>query len=173
MKSFLPVVFLFALLVVSYGDPAPGGFIEKSNVQATRRDTFDLSFVPSTRGAFTFPAPYNTRGYRITDDSDGEVNPNGYSYWAKINHHQGSDIMYIVAAINADQGVGPSVFSLNKTSEEVTKIGPIFSGNSYASSSAESWFFFLHPANKNVHSGLEQNVYGGCGDKRRDRSIRH
>jgi hypothetical protein len=115
----IPLIYLVCIFIAgSLGDQAPGGFIEKSNLQSTRRDTFDLSFVPSTRGAFNFPAPYNTRGYRITDASDGEVQPNGYSYWAKISSAPDSDMVLIVAALDITNGVGATVFSINKSNDE-------------------------------------------------------
>ncbi len=108
---------ILLLAASSLQSTAPGGFVEKSNLQSVRRDVFDLStFVPVTRGAFDFPAPYGTRGYRITDESDGEPEANGYSYWAKINFHQGSDMLYVLAGFGG--GVGATIFSLNKTSEE-------------------------------------------------------
>lgn len=47
------------------------------------------NFLPDGRGAFTFPAPYNTIGIRLTDPSDGEVLPVGYAYWRRINRHDG------------------------------------------------------------------------------------
>ena len=72
----------------------PGGWIEKDGaaVRARYSTTQLLSFLPPRRGTFTFPAPYSTRGVRITDASDCGgadcVNYVGYSYWRNTNAHQ-------------------------------------------------------------------------------------
>jgi hypothetical protein len=122
----LTVIILVIFAASSLQSGAPGGFVEKSNLQAVRRDIFDLStFIPPTRGAFDFPAPYGTRGYRMTDESDGVPEPNGYSYWSKINFHKGSDMLYVMAGFR--DGVGATIFSLNKTSE----IGKVISSSGY------------------------------------------
>ena len=53
----------------------------------------DLVAVIPPRGAFTFPAPYNTTGIRLTsaEDCGGRdcVKAVGYSYWSNINNHAG------------------------------------------------------------------------------------
>jgi len=64
----------------------PGGWIEKDGAGIRARYSVSqiLSFVPAQRGPFTFPAPYHTRGVRITDASDCGgadcVNYVGYAY---------------------------------------------------------------------------------------------
>src|SRR5436190_16631710 len=81
----------------------PGGFIAKS-YDAPDRPRLTASqiqsFLPAGRGKFTFPAPYNTTGVRVTIPGDcggGDcVDYVGYSYWKNMNNHQNSDTMYIV-----------------------------------------------------------------------------
>lgn len=73
--------------------PAPGGggFTVHCSDTSTRDVIGRLGasvFLPSTRGAFTFPAPWGTQGVRLTDGSDGDVRPVGYSYWRRINAHR-------------------------------------------------------------------------------------
>src|SRR5262245_21930556 len=74
--------------------PPPGGFLELTTTAAVRpRVTPTLP----PRGAFTFPAPYNTAGIRLTNSADcgGSdcVDYIGYSYWRNMNNHVGSDTM--------------------------------------------------------------------------------
>ncbi|MDO8495543.1 MAG: hypothetical protein Q7S32_03430 [bacterium] len=128
---------LLVLILGSHADfaltaPAsgfPGGFVEKSNSIQTRpilKTTAQLSFVPSGRGGFTFPAPYNTRGSRITIPADGTVYPVGYSYWRVMNNHVGSNTMYIAIGTTS----GPILFSYDKTTEAVQSLGAMtFAGN--------------------------------------------
>ena len=92
----------------------PGGWIEKdgAGVRARYSTAQILSFVPSLRGTFTFPAPYNTRGVRITDASDCGgadcVNYVGYSYWRNTNAHQNSNDMLIFIGLATNRGgAGP------------------------------------------------------------------
>src|SRR5687768_15172790 len=106
---FLPLYVVVAACVAS-SLPAladfPGGFVEKG-VTATVRSRLAPSqiraFLPA-RGAFTFPAPYNTQGIRITNASDcngGDcLYDVGYSYWRNINNHVGSNTMYIFLGLN-------------------------------------------------------------------------
>src|SRR5262245_22321695 len=85
--------------------PAPGGgFLEKAGSPALgARSTASqvAAFRPpgGARGAFTFPAPYNTEGIRLTNASDcaGQdcIWYDGYSYWSNMNNHTGSQTMLI------------------------------------------------------------------------------
>jgi hypothetical protein len=110
----LEIIILFFGVVFSR---APGGIIEKSYDIITSRSIADNSFIPATRGAFDFPEPYNTRGYRITIEEDGDVEPNGYAYWMKMNNRADKELIYILLGI-MDAGVGATIYSINKTSEE-------------------------------------------------------
>ena len=72
---------------------APGGFVEIATDTAVRpvwTAPQIEAFLPQ-RGRFTFPAPYNTTGIRLTNSSDCGgtdcVNPVGYSYWRNMNNH--------------------------------------------------------------------------------------
>src|SRR4249920_4011519 len=73
----------------------PGGWVEKQGTATRARYSAGQiqAFVPPTRGSFTFPAPYNTKGIRITDASDCGgtdcVAYVGYSYWRNTNAHEG------------------------------------------------------------------------------------
>src|SRR6478672_4564371 len=97
---------------------APGGILEQPTAALTRSRLTAAqiqAFLPD-RGAFNFPAPYNTRGVRLTNASDCGgtdcVFSVGYSYWRNINNHVGSDTMY--AFIGLKGGVGPTLYSDTK-----------------------------------------------------------
>src|SRR4026209_1092102 len=101
-RTIIAIVSLTLLLAGPIEATTSGGFLEKTtsgDVRPLYTAAQIQSFLPS-RGAFTFPAPYNTEAVRITNGSDcgGSdcVIPVGYSYWANINNHTGSDIMLIV-----------------------------------------------------------------------------
>jgi hypothetical protein len=59
------------------------------------------AFLPA-RGPFTFPAPYGTRGIRLTNASeDGSIpHPLGMSYWPNINMHAGQPDVLVFASLN-------------------------------------------------------------------------
>jgi hypothetical protein len=134
----------------------PGGWIEKQGMYTRARYTASQiqSFVPTSRGAFTFPAPYNTRAVRITDASDCGgtdcVNYIGYSYWRNTNAHESSTDMWIFVGLStAKGGPGPTLFKLNKTTDTITKVGPMFPvGSPYRSQSGEGWYFSASRPNK-------------------------
>src|SRR5262245_10470242 len=134
----------------------PGGWVEKDGVATrTRYSASQIqSFVPPQRGAFTFPAPYNTRAVRITDASDCNgadcVWYVGYSYWRNSNAHQNSNEMLIFLGLASNRGgAGPTLFKLDKTTDVITKVGPLFpTGSKYRDYTGEGWYF----------SGSRQNV---------------
>jgi hypothetical protein len=127
-----------------------GGFIEKAASTAVRpllTAPQIQAFLPA-RGLFTFPAPYQTTGIRITNASDcggsGDcVESVGYSYWRVINNHVGSNMMYLFLTLNRGKGgTGPTLFSYDKTTQEVKNLGPLFDGSSaLGGRSAEQWYF--------------------------------
>src|SRR5690606_12667863 len=95
---------------------------------------------------FTFPAPYNTMGVRVTNASDCGGNDcvqYGYSYWRRINNHAGSDVMLIFVGLNRNRGgAGPSLFSFNKKTGETKNLGPLFDANHALSwATGETWYF--------------------------------
>jgi hypothetical protein len=134
----------------------PGGWVEKQGLYSRARYTtsYIQSFVPPTRGAFTFPAPYSTKGIRITDASDCGgadcVNYVGYSYWRNTNAHEGSADMWIFIGLStARGGEGPTLFKLNKATDTITKVGPLFpAGSPFRTSSGETWYFSASRPNK-------------------------
>ena len=130
---------------------APGGFVENSLTASARpllSDAAIQAFLPQ-RGAFTFPAPYNTRAARITTGADcGDtgldcVYPVGYSYWRNSNNHVNDDTMLIFASLRASRGgTGVTLFSYNKVTEEVKNLGPLFpQGSTLAAATGEQWYF--------------------------------
>jgi hypothetical protein len=142
-----------AVLVVSPPPPPGGGFTEISGSPALRA-RFTSSqiegFLPSTgaKGAFTFPAPYNTDAVRLTnstDCADGEdcLWYAGYSYWRNINNHVGSTDMYIFLGTDTNRGgAGPMLIRYNKLTDEVRNVGPLFAaGSPYSFSTGEGWYF--------------------------------
>ena len=142
------------------GEPPPppppaggGGFVEKAGSLALR-SRFTASqiaaFLPpgGVRGKFTFPAPYNTEGIRLTDATDCAggldcLSYVGYSYWRNINNHVGSRTMYIFLGLDKGLGgTGPTLFSYDKVTDQVQNLGPLFADSSaYSWSSGESWYF--------------------------------
>jgi hypothetical protein len=128
---------------------APGGFFEPAT-NGTARPRLSSSTIQSflpARGAFTFPAPYQTQGIRLTNASDCAggncVLPVGYSYWSNINNHAGSDIMLVFLGLERRAGGGgPTLFSYNKRSGETRNLGPLFSPDSPLSwATGEGWYF--------------------------------
>jgi hypothetical protein len=137
-------------------NPFPGGWIEKQGTATRARYTASQiqSFVPPIRGAFSFPAPYSTRAIRITDASDCGgtdcVNSIGYSYWRNTNAHENSGDMWIFVGLStAKGGSGPTLFKLNKATDAITKVGPLFPGGSpFRSASGDTWYFSASRPNK-------------------------
>ena len=127
----------------------PGGFIEKAGSAIRPRWSGSQlnEFVPRGRGKFTFPSPYLTEALRITtaEDCHGAdcVRPVGYSYWRNMNNHVNSNEILIVLGLNqAHGGTGPTLFSYDKLSEEVTNRGPLFSSKNHLSGfTTTGWYF--------------------------------
>jgi len=99
------------------------------------------------RGPFTFPAPYNTVGARLTNAGDCGGNDCvdyvGYSYWRNSNNHVGSDTMLIFITLDrARGGAGPTLFSYDKRTDQVTVVGPLFDQASPLSwATGEGWYW--------------------------------
>jgi hypothetical protein len=102
-----------------------------------------------SRGKFTFPAPYNTVGVRLTNAADcgGQdhdcVNYVGYSYWRNSNNHVGSSTMLIFLTLDrARGGSGPTLFRYNKQTDQVTVVGPLFDpANPLSYATGEGWYW--------------------------------
>jgi hypothetical protein len=124
----------------------PGGFLESCNAGAVRPSS--SVNIPS-RGGFDFPAPYGTRGIRITNEEDAGVGAFdnlwycGYSYWSNINMHEGQGEFLVFLSLDRQRGGnGPSLWSVSKDTDTVTAIGPIFSPNHPLSwSTGEGWYW--------------------------------
>ena len=142
-----------AVLGVSPPPPPGGGFIETAGSPALRprltREQIQAFLPPAgARGVFTFPAPYNTTGIRLTNDSDCADGQDclwyaGYSYWRNINNHAGSADLYIFLGTDRNRGgVGPVLLRYNKVTDEVQPLGPLFDQTSpYSFSTGEGWYF--------------------------------
>jgi hypothetical protein len=127
---------------------APGGFMESDETTVTRNlltPSQIATFMPS-RGLFTFPAPYNTQGIRITNSTDcggQDCVDMIYSYWRNMSNSAGSNIMYIFVGLDRNRGgAGPTLFSYDKTTDALTEVGPLFDSSSpYSWYSGEGWYF--------------------------------
>jgi hypothetical protein len=158
-RIFGGFVALIALAVLSMLDVPPalsqtatqfqGGFLEKSGSAIRPRWTNSQvqSIVPADRLKFTFPAPYNTEAVRMTTAADCAnrdcVRYVGYSYWRNSNNHVASTKMLMfVTLMRSLGGTGPTLFSYDKTTDQITKVGPLFDTNSRHSwESGEGWYF--------------------------------
>lgn len=128
---------------------AHGGWIEPQGTALRERwsPLFVQSFMPPSRGAFTFPPPYNTQAVRITDASDcgGKdcVWYVGYSYWRNTNAHEGNNEILIFLGLDQNRGgSGPTLFRYNKLTNQITKVGPLFPPNSkFNHYSPNDWYF--------------------------------
>jgi len=126
--------------------PTPGGLLETATSTGVRPP---VAVALPARGKFTFPAPYNTTGIRLTNTSDcggaGKdcVNDIGYAYWRNSNNHVGSDTMLIVVTLDrARGGNGPTLFGYDKNTDAVTVLGPLFDATSPLSwYTGEGWYF--------------------------------
>jgi len=144
--------------------PSPGaGFIETAGSPALRprftRAQIDKFLPPDgAKGAFTFPAPYNTQGVRLTNASDCAGGADclwyvGYSYWRNMNNHVGSADMYIFLGTDPHNGgVGPILLRYNKATDVVETLGPLFATGPFSESTGEGWYFSgSHPTRMYVH----------------------
>src|SRR5687767_10166947 len=114
------------ILLLAALSAAPGGLIELASESNVRPASAPSTYLP-TRGAFTFPAPYATRGIRLTNPSDCDggdcVSYAGYSYWRNINAHQGQPTLLAFVGL---RGRGVTLFEVDKATHQVTNLGPIF-----------------------------------------------
>src|SRR5262245_20535006 len=143
--------------------PTPGGFVESTTSPEQR-----ARVVPTlpARGPFTFPAPYNTTGVRVTNASDcgGRdcVRYVGYSYWRNTNNHVGSDTMLIFLGLAREAGgSGPTLYTYDKTTDQVTMAGPLFDSTHPLSwATGEGWYWSARQAAKlYVNQGAKLQRY--------------
>lgn len=135
----MPNVILALVAVLAFAQIVPG-IRETSSSTVTRPTMTGVEAgVPPTRGTFTFAAPYRTRGYRVTDPSDGVVSSVGYSYWRNLNNSTFHSQLYVVLTL--DPG-GPTLFAIDKSTHIVQKVGPLFPpGSPLSYASGEGWYF--------------------------------
>ena len=147
---------------------APGGFLEKAGTTIRSRwsNSQVQSLVPPDRGKFLFPAPYNTQAVRLTSPSDCPSTDClwyvGYSYWRNINNHVGSNQMLIFLSFNKNVGgAGPTLLSYDKTTDTVTKVGPLFDAYSpWSWKTGEGWYFSAtRPTSLYVNDGPRMYRY--------------
>lgn len=128
---------------------APGGFME-NDASPTARTALTATqmsgFLPSSRGSFTFPAPYNTQGVRVTLPSDcgnQDCLDMTYNYWKNMSNSAGSDTMYVFIGLNkARGGQGPTLFQYTKSTGELSEVGAMFAPTDPMSKlSTEGWYF--------------------------------
>lgn len=150
------VVILFVLFGCGPADAQtsnpPGGFVEPAGTAPRAKfSAAQISTtVPTTRSQFTFPAPYNTTGYRLTIPADCSSNQDcvnyiGYSYWPMMNNHVNDSYMYIVIGLSALRGGnGLTLFRLQKDNGVITKIGNLFpTGTTEQTFTGEQYYFSL------------------------------
>lgn len=92
------------------------------------------SFLPE-RGAFQFPAPYNTTGVRLTNASHGLLQP-FYPYWPKINNHAGQPVIHVVVGRRGAPGL---LFAVDKATLSVSTVRTLDD----VPGSGEQWYFSL------------------------------
>jgi hypothetical protein len=86
-------------------------------------------------------------GVRVTNASDCGgadcVNYVGYSYWRNTNNHVGSGTMLVVVTLDRSRGgTGPTLFSYDKQTDQVEKVGPLFDQSDPLSwATGEGWYF--------------------------------
>lgn len=140
---------LIAALPPAHAATAPGGFMESDETSLVRPPlsaTQISAFMPN-RGEFTFPAPYKTQAWRLTNASDCGgydcVDYIGYAYWRNMSNSSGSNTLYIFVGLNKSRGgSGPTLFKLDKNTGRLTKIGPLFPVTSpYSEFTGEGWYF--------------------------------
>ena len=147
---------------------APGGFLESDVTSVARADltaTQIAAFMPTTRGAFTFPAPYNTQGVRITQPSDcgnHDCVDMTYNYWRNMSNSTGSNTLYILVGLDKNRGgAGATLFSYDKTSGALTDDGALFPSSSpYSWASTEGMYFsYGMPTKIYIVSGTQLQRY--------------
>ena len=145
----------------------PGGFLENDETSTIRQPltaTQIAAFMP-TRGLFTFPAPYNTQGIRVTNASDcggQDCVDMTYSYWRNLSNSTGSDTMYILVGLDKNRGgAGPTLFSYSKSTDQLTEVGPLFDASSSLSwySTEAMYFSYSMPTKIYIVSGTQMLRY--------------
>lgn len=173
------ILLLLYMLLISCADPEamaqispPGGILEDQGIASRPRFTLAEinATIPAGRSTFTFPAPFNTRAHRITIPQDCTGNQDcvhyvGYSYWMRMSAHTSGNLIY--TWLNLEQsrgGTGNTLFSFDKTTTVVTKIGNMFlpgdtstiQGVPVQIANSETWYFsFSLPTKVYMTSGFQ------------------
>ena len=148
-KNYVLVLLISMAVSLSTAQNFPGGIIESSKANVVRPgfDSSQIASFISQRGLFTFPAPFNTQGIRITNQSDCPIGykdcitPVEYSYYRNMNNHVNDDSIIIALKMlygQWDERI--TLFSYNKNSDKVNKLGSLFNG--YTSLGNPSTFYF-------------------------------
>ena len=122
----------------------PGGFLEPATATDVRPP---CTIALPDRGPFVFPAPYNTVGIRVTNEFDTGGGDalwyTAYSYWQAINAHVGRPELLVLLGVDRNRGgAGPSLWSINKATDQVDPLGAIFDLDDPLSwQTAEGWYF--------------------------------
>ena len=156
LNRFSSLAFACLMLSTTAHAAAPGGFLESDETSVARANltaTQIAAFMPATRGSFTFPAPYNTQGVRITQASDcsgQDCVDMTYNYWKNMSNSTGSNTLYILVGLDQNRGgAGPTLFSYDKPSGTLTDLGALFPSNSsYSWYSTEGMYFSYSMATK-------------------------
>ena len=142
---------------------APGGFLELSTSTQVRSQVTPA--LPA-RGKFTFPAPYQTTGVRLTNAADCAGNDCveyvGYSYWRNMNNHVGSTTMLVFVTLARSRGgSGPTLFAYDKTTDNVDLVEPLFDPSSpLSSATGEGWYWSATlPTALYVNQGMKLHRY--------------
>lgn len=123
------------------------GFIETPDTAQARGPMANVSAFMVERGPFTFPAPYNTTGFRLTNASDcgGQncVADVGYAYWRAINAHEGEPELKVLVGLRRTRGgPGPSIVTIDKATESVSAPVPLFDPSDGRSwQETETWYW--------------------------------
>jgi hypothetical protein len=157
MSILATLFYVFLWVASAFAQSFPGGFIETAGTGFRSKYTNAQmqALVPGVRSFFTFAAPYNTEAWRLTQADDCQnldcVNYVGYSYWPNLNAHADSnEIQIFLGLAPARLGTGPTLFRVNKLTNAVTKVGPMFAvGSPYRNHTTESWYWSLSASRPN------------------------
>jgi len=153
VRSLLAGIAILATCSFAHAAAPSGGFWESdtsTTAYAPLSASQISSFLPSTRSAFTFPAPYNTQGVRVTLPSDCPNSSNcvqyiGYDYWARMNNSAGSPFMYILVGLGKGPGaLGPTIYKYDKDKDKMTLFEHLFTNFPQVVVNSAQTMYFSH-----------------------------
>jgi hypothetical protein len=155
---YLALMLLLLVTGEAWADSFPGGFTETqaTNTRTKYSEAEIAAIIPGSRGAFTFPEPYETDAVQLTEAADcgGQdcLYYVGYSYLSNMNNHVGETTIKIFLNFStAFGGDGPNLLTYNKTNGTIAKTGPLFSvGSSWRSTGdgSTTWYWSGTLANR-------------------------